>query len=345
MTRPLGSGNDNHVNLMQKKIASTPDAAASRKLGRLGDYLAIMRLDHSAKHVFILPGVVLAYLLRGHVVHVHLTPIALGVLTAACIASANYVINEWLDRESDKDHPTKYKRAAVQRELSGNIIWLQWAGLTTLGLLSAMLANKVMLLVAMVFGLQGIVYNVRPMRTKDKPYLDVISESINNPLRLMIGWAMIDSGTLPPSSIILSYWCGGAFLMAAKRLSEYREIVGAHGKDLLVRYRASFSGYTESSLNVSCFTYGLFSSFFLAVFLIKYRIEYLLLMPIVTVLFAQYLGLAMKPGSSAQSPEKLYHEYGLMATIAALAITFVVATFVNMPILSQLARQQFIEIR
>ena len=91
--------------------------------------------------------------------------------------------------------------------------------------------------------------------------------------------------------------------------------------------------------------FGLFSSFFLAVFLIKYRIEYLLLMPIVTLLFAQYLGLAMKPGSSAQSPEKLYHEYGLLATIVALAITFVLATFVNVPVLSQLVRQQFIEIR
>jgi hypothetical protein len=45
---------------------------------------------------------------------------------------------------------------------------------------------------ACIFALQGIVYNVRPLRTKDKPYLDVISESINNPLRLTIGWAMID---------------------------------------------------------------------------------------------------------------------------------------------------------
>ena len=35
-----------------------------------------------------------------------------------------------------------------------------------------------------------------------------------------IGWAMIDATTLPPGSIILSYWLGGAFLMAAKRLSD-----------------------------------------------------------------------------------------------------------------------------
>ena len=62
-----------------------------------------------------------------------------------------------------------------------------------------------MFFVGCIFALQGIVYNVPPLRTKDKPYLDVISESVNNPIRLLIGWAMVDPTTLPPSSIILSY--------------------------------------------------------------------------------------------------------------------------------------------
>ena len=52
---------------------------------------------------------------------------------------------------------------------------------------------------------QGIFYNVPPLRTKDKAYFDVISESINNPIRLLIGWAIVDPTSLPPGSIILSY--------------------------------------------------------------------------------------------------------------------------------------------
>ena len=202
-----------------------------------------------------------------------------------------------------------------------------------------------MFAVAVVFSLQWLVYNVPQLRSKNMAYLDVISESINNPLRLMIGWAMVDPTTLPPASIILMYWAGGAFLMAAKRLSEFREISASHGRDLLERYRASFAGYSEVSLTVSCFVYALMASFFLAVFLIKYRIEYLLTVPAVIALFAHYLALSMQPQSSAQKPEKLYKERTLMALVGLLAATFLFATYVKIPALEALTSQQYISLQ
>jgi len=160
----------------------------------------------------------------------------------------------------------------------------------------------------------------------------------------MIGWAMVDPTTLPPSSIILMYWAGGAFLMAAKRLSEFREITASHSRELLERYRASFAGYSEISLTVSCFVYALMASFFLAIFLIKYRVEYLLTVPVVIALFAQYLALSMQPHSSAQKPEKLYKERALISLVGLLAVTFLVATYVNIPVLEALSTQQYIRL-
>lgn len=326
-------------------LSRSNGAIAARKYATFSDYLALARLDHATKHIFIAPGTVLAYLLRDVQTRTLALNVLLGLLAAICIASANYVINEYLDRNYDRYHPTKSQRRAVQCEVSGAGVVCEWIIFVTMGLVSALAASKTMFLIACVFALQGLMYNVPPVRTKDKPYLDVLSESVNNPLRLMIGWAMVDPTTLPPSSIILSYWLGGAFLMAAKRYSEYREIVATHGRELLVRYRASFAYYSEVSLNVSCFIYGLLSTFFLGIFLIRYRIEYLLMMPALIALFGQYLALSMKPNSSAQNPERLFRERELMSLVAVLVLLFVFTTAVDLPILSVFSTQRFITIR
>ena len=317
-------------------------AAGPKERGTLGDYLAIARFGHSTKHVFIIPGFVLAILLRGVRTDQLALHVFLGLATALCIASANYTINEWFDRDYDKHHPSKSQRSAVQRDLNGTIVFVEWLLFVLVGVGSALMTSTTMLVIAALFAAQGIAYNVPPLRTKDKPYLDVISESINNPFRLMIGWAMVDPTTLPPSSLLLAYWMGGAFLMGAKRLSEFREIVASAGAEVLARYRASFAGYSEVSLQVSCFIYGMLSSFFLAVFLIKYRVEYLLLLPAITILFAYYLALAMQPRSVAQRPEALAREPGLVVLVALVVGLFVFASFVDVLWIEGLRDQEFI---
>lgn len=176
--------------------------------------------------------------------------------------------------------------------------------------------------------IMGILYNVKPVRTKEIPYLDVISESVNNAIRLLIGWFAITSAFFPPISIVFGYWMGGAFLMATKRYSEYRMIAD---KDTAAHYRKSFQYYTEKSLLISAFFYALLSVFFCGIFMIKYRTELILDIPILCGLFCLYLHISYKEDSGAQKPEKLFKEKGLMLYLAIFLFITCVLMFVDIP--------------
>ncbi len=309
------------------------------------DYVALARPGHWVKHVFILPGIALAWLLRQPEWPLLAVNVLLGLASAALLASANYVLNEWLDADSDQHHYSKSQRPAVSKELSPPVVWAEYLALAAGGLALAWMVSEPYLLISSLLLVSGLVYNVPPLRTKEVAYLDVDSESINNPIRLTLGWVMVDPSSLPPGSLLLSYWMGGAFLMALKRLGEYRSAEQGGRLESLATYRGSFRRYTDESLLLSAFLYALLAAFFLAVFLVKYRIEYLLSLPIFAALFVLYLRLALKRDSPVQEPEKLHREKSLVVTVILLAVALALLTWIDLPILERLTSPHYIELR
>lgn len=306
--------------------------------GSLRDYIAIARPDHWFKNVFVLPGAFLALVLSGHPLGYDGIVDLVVALAATCLlASANYTINEWLDAEFDRHHPTKRARPSAAGRVAAPFVYGQWALLAMLGLALATSLGHAFLVFASVFLLMGILYNVRPFRTKERPYLDILSESFNNPLRFMLGWTAIVSDVMPPSSALLAYWMGGAFLMTVKRYAEYRFIGNPETAGL---YRRSFALYTEKSLLLLSFFFGLSTAFFLGVFMIKYRIELILIIPFLALLFVWYLLIGMRANSVVQTPEKLYRERPFLAYLAFVSLLFLLLFVVDLPWLSVLVEHR-----
>ena len=99
---------------------------------------------------------------------------------------------------------------------------LEYLALAASGLAIGLAVSPLTCTALLVMLIMGAAYNVPPIRLKDRAYVDVLSESVNDAVRLLVGWFALTSVFLPPSSLVLGYWMGSAFLMSVKRMAECR---------------------------------------------------------------------------------------------------------------------------
>jgi len=288
-------------------------------LQRLRAHVAIARFDHSIKNLFVIPGIIVPLSVDPTLLTAHLlVNIVLAFMSITLVACSNYVVNEILDAPFDRLHPTKCNRPAAKGLVNIPLAYVQWIAMMITGIAIGLTISKPFAATAFVLWLMGCVYNIKPLRTKDLPYLDVLTESVNNPIRMLLGWYAVQTKLIPPISLLMCYWMIGCYFMALKRFSELREF-----SDRIVArsYRASFGYYTPESLLVSVIFYASTAMLFLGAFAIRYRIELLLGFPFVAMVMTVYFKLSFQPASAVQNPEKLYREPRLMGwTIATIGV-------------------------
>lgn len=126
----------NRVNEMPAPLRTiTPATPQLSVVGRLSALLLAMRLRQWTKNLAVFVGIVFAQRL--------LNPIVFGRVIIACSAfclasSSVYLLNDLLDRENDRRHPTKKRRPLAVGTLPVSwaktaigFLWLACAGLTT----------------------------------------------------------------------------------------------------------------------------------------------------------------------------------------------------------------------
>lgn len=297
---------------------------------RLRAHLTILRVDHWFKNIFMLPGTVVAVsLMPSQALDELLFRLVAGFAALCLTASSYYTLNELLDAPYDAYHPEKKHRPVPSGRVNVPLAWLQWLVLGIVSMLAGwwLISWKFAAVQASLW-LMGCIYNVSPIRTKDIAYLDVISESINNPLRMLAGWYVTTSTLLPPLSLLMAYWMVGGFFMTLKRYAEYRSI---GDRQITILYRKSFQRYDERGLLNTVLFYTAASMICLGAFIVRYRLELILGFPLIALVMTMYFDIGMRPNSPVQAPEKLYREPGLMVVLVATLIVLVLLMLVDMP--------------
>ncbi|MDH4219382.1 MAG: UbiA family prenyltransferase [Candidatus Aminicenantes bacterium] len=298
----------------------------------MSPYLEAMRLGRWPRSLAIFSGVAAYFFLYRD--SASTLPVLWGLgqsifafLLTWGISTANYVINEIADAPFDIHHPTKRNRPLARGEIKKIPFLIYGIFLSLLSLVLAYIFFSrpfFFSLLALLFA--GFLYNIKPIRTKDIPFLDSISESANNPIRFLIGWfAFSPAHVLPPLSLLVSWWFFGNFLMVSKRLSEFRLL-----KDKAENYRSSLSKYSIPSLVLGIALSGtlFFASYFIFAFSFKLQ-SFIYFSPFVFFYLFLIFWKTLKEKEALEEPERLLKHPKFAIYTVILVLLFSLSYFID----------------
>lgn len=202
-------------------------------------YIQLLRPHQYVKNGFILAPVFFAFrFLNLHLLS-NLLVVALGF---SFVASAIYILNDYFDIESDRQHPTKKNRPLAAGTVSvpgamGLMVVLLAVGGTMIGLVS-----HLALLLTGVYVVNNLLYS---FKLKHIPILDITQISVGFVLRLYIGEAASE-GQAPLSMwIVLDTFLLALFLALAKRRDDV--LLALDGQ----KVRKAIDGYNLEFINAA----------------------------------------------------------------------------------------------
>lgn len=298
----------------------------------MNPYLRAMRFGRWPRSLAIFSGVGALYFLNREAISS--TPVfrflgqsLFAFLLTWATSTANYIINEIADAPFDIHHPTKCQRPLVKGEIKKNPLLICGIILSLLSLsLAYVFFSLPFFLSLFALLIAGFLYNLKPIRTKDIPFLDSISESANNPIRFLIGWFAFSSPHIfPPLSLLFTWWIFGNFLMIAKRLSEFRLL-----KDQAEKYRSSLSKYSIRSLilGVILSTIFFFIGYFIFAFSFKLQ-SFVYFSPFVAVYFFLIFWKTLKEREVMEEPERLFTHSKFTIYTIFLSLLFFLSFFID----------------
>ena len=196
--------------------------------------IAAMRPRQWAKNVLVFA----APLAAGQLFEVNIFWPSIGAFVMFClISSATYLINDAKDRESDREHPTKYKRPIAAGEISVPLAISFAAVLAVISLVGSFLIAPALAGVVLAYAVFTLSYS---LLLKHEPVIELVLLSMGFLLRAVAGGA---ASGLPISQwFLIVAGFGSLFMAAGKRYSELKreETTGTQTQNR----RKSLDGYS-----------------------------------------------------------------------------------------------------
>ena len=295
----------------------------------LRGHLAIMRVDHWIKNVFVVPGAIVALSLDpDHTGWDLIIRAVLALLATGFVASSNYTMNEILDAPFDRHHPLEASAARPERP-GLHTPWLRTVDRARRGRARTRAvrvpSDRLVPGCAVGHGI-GVQRAAHPDQGRAVRGCAVGGDQQpDSHARRMVHRIR---SRRPPVSLLVSYWMVGCFFMAIKRFAEIRNI---SDPQRVAAYRRSLAFFDEPRMLVAIMFYAAASMLFFGAFIVRYRLELILTFPLVALVMALYLSMGFKPESAAQHPEKLYRQPALMAGVSACFVVMVALLFIDLP--------------
>jgi decaprenyl-phosphate phosphoribosyltransferase len=253
--------------------------------------------------------------------------LALAFLLTWAISTVNYIINEIVDAPYDVHHPEKRLRPLIQGEIKKGPFLLLGIVLTAASfVLASAFFSRPFFLSLLFLLVAGFIYNLKPVRTKDIPFLDAISESANNPIRFLIGWyAFSPQNIFPPVSLLVCWWSFGNFLMEAKRLSEFR-LLG----DKAANYRLSHKRYSRNSLLLGMIASAIIFFLSFLYFALAFELRFFIyISPLLLVYLYLFIRKTLQEKEIMEEPESLLRNPLIAVFTFSLLLLLALAFFLD----------------
>jgi decaprenyl-phosphate phosphoribosyltransferase len=202
-----------------------------------------MRPKQWVKNLFVLAPVVFAKNLFQEQVLLRAL-LAFGIFSV--LAGAIYTINDLVDVEEDRSHPTKRNRPIASGEVPEGVAKASAGVMIALSLGGAAWLDRRVAAVALAYLLKDLAYSLRPFRLKQVAYLDVALIAAGFVLRVLAGCYAVSTPAHPVSPSLYLLGCTAflaLFLGFGKRYHELR--VNAS------KSRAALDAYRPETLKVT----------------------------------------------------------------------------------------------